>query len=541
MRPLDTAYINGKVYTVDDNFSVATAFGVSEDRFAVVGTDEEVLARCTPDTKVVDLKGQVVIPGLTDAHLHLVETGVVQRRLKMAGKSRQECIDMVAEAAKKAEPGEWILGRNWINDEWKDDSSFPTKEELDAVAPNNPVYLVRGCGHMAWLNTKAFEVVGIPADIENPQGGEYLRKPDGSFWGVVTDNAQEPFNKAMPKETPEVVRQATLDAQKAFFEAGLVGVHDAGSGTHVVDVWDQMYDDGSLKLRINASLRVPGRPAFDELYEYTMNLVKLGVRHDCHNNRLNVRGYKISGDGSLGARSAWMIDDYDDLPGHKGNGKWTDEELYATLYPIHKAGFQIWYHGIGDAANRQALDCFKRLQEEFPRPDARHRIEHAQILKPEDVERFAKEGVIPTHQTVFLRTDKRCCEDRIGKERTKTAYAWHTLISQGNPVPNGTDSPVESFNPFLGMYCAVTRKDEDGFPEGGWYPDEAMTREEALKSYTVWPAYTEFMEGVKGSIANGQLADFVIIDRDYMTCPDYEIKDIKPVATYVAGECVYEA
>ena len=271
-----------------------------------------------------------------------------------------------------------------------------------------------------------------------------------------------------------------------------------------------------------------------------MEYFKKGLRIGMYGNRLTARAYKISGDGSLGARSAWMLDDYDDRPGHKGNGKWTDEQLYNVLYQARRAGFQIWYHAIGDAANRQCLNTYERLLRELPDPDARLRIEHAQIIAPQDIPRFKKLGVIPTHQTVFLRTDKKVADTRLGPQRIKGAYAWRTLIDQGNVVPNGTDSPVESYNPFLSMYCAVTRMDERGQPEGGWYPQEAMTREEALRSYTVWGAYAGFEEHLKGSIEAGKLADFVVIDRDYLACPAEEIKDIQVLQTVVGGETVYQ-
>ena len=310
---------------------------------------------------------------------------------------------MVAKARQKAHPGEWIVGRGWLNDEWPD-SSFPTKEELDAVCPDFPVYLKRACGHGAWVNSKAFETVGVTNDTPDPVGGEYLRKPDGSLLGVVTDQAQEPFNKAIPPYGKEQLQKIVLLAQDEFFS----------------------------HLRIYASMRVIGRPSYDELYSGSMKYFQKGLRIGMYDNRLTARAYKISCDGSLGARSAWMLEDYSDQPGHKGNGKWTDEQLYTILYEARKAGFQTMCHAIGDGANRQCLDVYERLLKELPDPDARLRIEHAQILAPEDIPRFHKLGVIPTHQTVFLRTDKKVADQRLGSKRIKGAYAWRTLIDQGN-------------------------------------------------------------------------------------------------------------
>lgn len=538
MRKPDVAYINGKVYTMDPGFTVVSAFCTSGDRFVAAGSDDEIRALCTPKTKLVDLKGKTVLPGLIDSHLHINNTGAMKMELNIVGMQREDIIAAVGKAYEQAKPGEWIVGRGWLNDEWPD-ASFPSKEELDAVAPDAPVYLKRACGHAAWVNSKAFEVVRIHDDTPDPIGGEYLRKPDGTLLGVVTDQAQDPFNKAIPPYNKEQLQRIVLLAQEGFFAAGLTTVHDAGTAEEWIQAWEELYQREELKLRIYASMRVVGRPNYQELTDGSLEFFKKGLRIGMYGNRLTARSYKISGDGSLGARSAWMLEDYNDQSGHKGNGKWTDEQLYTVLYEAHKAGFQIWVHAIGDAANRQCLNIYERLLQEIPNPDARLRIEHAQILSQEDIPRFKQLGVIPTHQTVFLRTDKKVADDRLGSQRIKGAYAWRTLIDQGNVVPNGTDSPVESYNPFLSMYCAVTRMDEHGEPAGGWHPEEAMTREEALRSYTNWGAYAGFEEKLKGSIEVGKLADFIVIDRDIMTCPATEIKDIQVLETVLGGETVY--
>lgn len=541
MRTPQTVYVNGRIYTADRDFSVAEAFAVDEDVFSAVGSTKEILALCGPDTEVVDLKGQVVLPGLIDAHLHVQRSGELKATLDTHGKSRQEIVAMVAEARKTAKPGDWIIGSGWINDEWKDDPGFPHKEDLDAVCPDIPVFIKRGCRHMTWCNSKAFELAGINENTPDPVGGEIFRNPDGSLWGVVTDQAQRPIQAVIPPLSPERCRKHLAAAQKGFFEAGLTGVHDAGISPMVYNVMKDMYEEGALKVRINAALISTHLADAALLEEDCRKTAKAGLSFGLYGRRLNMRAFKLLSDGSLGARSAWMTEDYSDKPGHRGNAKWNDEELYRFIYPLHKAGFQIWIHAIGDAANHQALDIFKRCQEECPRPDARHRIEHTQILLPEDVERFAKEGVIPTAQTVFVRTDYRNCEDRVGAERTKTSYCWKTLIDTGCVLPNGSDSPVESFDPFLGMYCAVNRMDENGDPAGGWRKEEAMTRVQALRSYTTWPAYASFEENIRGAVQPGMLADFILIDRDLMEIPATEIKDIKVLETYVGGERVYKA
>jgi len=539
MMKVDAIYINGRIYTGDDSFSVAQAMAFRNGRIATVGTNEEVLVQCSADNAPIDLAGRVVLPGLTDAHLHVSMVGEMGLSLDLAGKTKEEILQMVKEAAAKARPGEWITGVGWFNDRWED-TSFPDSRELDAVAPNVPVYLRRACQHMAWGNAKAFEAAGITEDVTNPMGGEFLRRPDGTLLGVVTDQAQEPFNKAIPAYSKEQIREIVLHAQEGFLKAGLTTVHDASTYPEHLEVWKELYEKGELKIRIYCSMRVPGRPSYEEILEQSDEIFEKGLQIGMYDHRLTARAYKLSGDGSLGARSAWMLEDYSDRPGHKGNGKWTDEQLYNLLIKAHRAGFQIWYHAIGDAANRQGLDIYEKLLKEIPQKDHRHRIEHAQILHPDDLPRFKQLGVIPTHQTVFLRSDKTVAEDRIGPERIKGAYAWQTLIQQGNPLPNGTDAPVESYNPFLGFYCAVARKDEHGEPAEGWYPSEAMTREQAFRSYTTWAAYAAFEEEIKGSLEPGKLADCTIIDRDIMECPEEEILETKVLQTIIGGEVVYQ-
>ena len=537
-RKADRVYVNGKIYTVDAENTVVQAFCIKDDRFMAVGTEEEVLKYCDEKTERIDLNGQVVLPGLIDAHLHIQSTGIGKMELDLNGKTKEEILEIVADAYKNGEPGKWILGRGWVNSQWED-ISFPSKEELDAVAPDSPVYLKRACGHAGWANTLGFKLAGVTEETPDPVGGEFMRKEDGTLLGVMTDQAQDYFIKTIPPYGDEDLKTITLLAAEEFIKNGLTTIHDCGEPTEILPLWDELYESGKLKLRIYCMVRAMGRPNFEELYKISTRDFKNGILIGAHDNRLTARCYKISGDGSLGARSAWMLEDYSDKPGHKGNGKWTDEQLYQVCYEAHRAGFQISYHGIGDAANRQALDIYERLLKEMPNPDHRHRIEHAQILAPNDVPRFKQLGVIPTHQTVFLRTDKQCADDRVG-ERIKWSYAWRTLIDEGNVVPNGTDSPVEHCNPFVSMYCAVSRKDEHGLPEEGWHKEEAMTREEALRSYTTWGAYAGFEENLKGSIEVGKLADFVIVSDDMMTCPEEKIKDIQVLETVIGGETVYK-
>lgn len=505
-----------------------------------MGTDQEIRALCTPETRVVDLHGQVVLPGLIDSHLHINNTGAMKLELNVVAKQRREIVDMVAQAYQTIRPGEWIVGRGWLNDEWPD-SSFPTKEELDAVAPDVPVYLKRACGHAAWVNSKAFEAVGVTDATPDPVGGEYLRKPDGTLLGVVTDQAQDPFNKAIPPYNKEQLQKIVLLAQESFFAAGLTTVHDAGTAEEWIQAWEELYQRRELKLRIYASMRVIGRPSYEELLHGSMEYFKKGLRIGMYGNRLTARAYKISGDGSLGARSAWMLDDYDDRPGPQGQRQ-----------VDRRAALQRALSGPPGRLSDLVSRHWRRGQPPVPEHlraaaagAARPRRPPAHRARPD----YRARG----HPPVQEAGRHPHAPDRVPAHRQKgggyppgpPAHQGRLclggpLIDQGNVVPNGTDSPVESYNPFLSMYCAVTRMDERGQPEGGWYPQEAMTREEALRSYTVWGAYAGFEEHLKGSIEAGKLADFVVIDRDYLACPAEEIKDIQVLQTVVGGETVYQ-
>lgn len=534
------AYINGKIYTMNDDYPVVEAFLIKDDRFIAVGKNDEIISLAGEEVEVIDLEGKVVLPGLIDSHLHVNNTGIMKKELNLQDKSREEILDLVKEAYLKSKEGEWVTGRGWNHTLWED-SSFPTKEELDSVAPDMPVYLKRACGHASWANSLAFRLAGIDEDTEDPVGGEILRNAQGGVGGVVTDQAQDFFDRAIPPYTPEQYGELAKLAEEEFISNGITSIHDCGTSWEVYNVWRDLYKKEELKIRIYTMLRVVGRPSFDELITTAKTYFNKGIRVGEFNNRLTARCFKLSGDGSLGARSAWMLDDFSDRPGHKGNGKLTDQELYEVVYEARRAGFQVSVHSIGDASNRQTLNIYEKVLNEIPCLDHRFRIEHAQILSPSDIPRFAELRVLPTIQGIFIASDRLVAEERLGPERMKGAYAWRSLINNGSTIlPNGTDSPVEPVNPFLCMYATIARKDINNQPENGWYVEEALDREEALKSYTIWAAYAGFEEEIKGSISRGKLADFIIIDRDYMNCPIDEIKDIKIFETVIGGETVYK-
>lgn len=530
----DSVYRNGNIYTVDDDFSKATAMAIKGDRLIYVGDEAGVEAYIGPGTKVTDLGGKTVIPGLIEGHMHINGLGESLLQIDAFWKPRDVILASVKEAAEKAEPGQWIRGRGWLNTVWED-TSYPTKEELDAVAPNNPVILTRADGHMSWVNSMAFELAGITKDTPDPQGGEYLKTESGELLGCATDTAVAPIRALLPSYTIEQQREALLLAQEQLFSYGLTSAMNAGTSVEGLnELYKYLYESGQLKLRSYILMSLSSTEG--EQADYLRNTpIQVGL----YDNRMDVRAVKMFGDGSLGARSAALLEDYSDREGHIGNYRSTDEEIEAMVKLAYDAGYQIGTHAIGDGANHQILNAYEKVMKENPSDDPRLRIEHFQILTLEDIQRAIDLGVLPSMQTTHATSDMLMAEDRIGAERIEGAYAWRTIIDSGSIIINGSDAPVELVNPYHGLYAAVSRKDRLGEPPEGWYADQCMTREEALRSFTIWAAYGEFNEELKGSLEVGKLADFVVIDRDYMTCPAEDIKDIQALMTICGGEVVY--
>ncbi len=530
----DSVYRNGNIYTVDEAFSTATALAIKGDRLIYVGGEAGVEAFIGPNTKVTDLGGKTVIPGLIESHMHINGLGESLLIIDAFWKPKDVILEAVKAEAEKAEPGAWIQGRGWMNTVWEN-TDYPTKEELDAVAPNNPVYLTRADGHMCWVNSKAFELAGITKDTPDPQGGEYLKTEDGELLGCVTDTAMYPISGLIPGFSIEQKREALLLAQEQLFSYGLTSAMNAGTSVEYLnEVYKPLYENGSLKLRSYLLISLSSLESPEA--EYLRTTKPEGGFYD---NHMDVRSVKLFSDGSLGARSAAMLEDYSDRAGHTGNNRFTDEQMYELVKLAYDNGYQMGSHAIGDAANHQLLDCYEKVMAENPREDPRLRIEHFQILTLDDIQRAIDMGVLPSMQTTHATSDMLMAEDRIGTERIKGAYAWRTIIDKGSIIINGTDAPVELVNPYHSLYAAVTRKDRLGDPPEGWHPDQCMTREEALRSYTCWAAFGEFNEDLKGTLEVGKLADFVVLDRDYMTCPEEDIKDIQALLTVSGGEVVY--
>lgn len=533
----DSVYINGNIYTMDDGYPSAAALAVKGQKLICVGSDRDVEKYIGNNTKVIDLKGKTVIPGLIEGHMHLPMLGENLLKIDAFWKPKIEILAAVKAEAARLQQGEWIMGFGWNNTIWAD-KSYPTKEELDAVAPNNPVIMERTDGHMIWVNSKALSLAGITKDSVNPQGGEILRDAKGNPTGCLTDTAGEPVQKIIPALSGDREKEAILKAQGQLLSYGLTSLVDAGSDMEIINLFHELYKSGKLKVRLYSLIGgawggnigeaeknyIANNPPQKELYDY----------------RFCVNGVKFFADGSLGSRSAALLADYSDRPGHKGNYQYTDDQIYTELKSVYDRGYQLATHAIGDGAVNQVINTYEKLMKENPRTDPRLRIEHFQVAQVSDIKRMAELHILPAMQPTHATSDKTMAEDRLGAERMKGAYAWRKVIDSGNIIIGGSDAPVELVNPYHGLYAAVTRQGRDGQPEGGWYIEEAMTREEALKSFTIWAAFGQFEENLKGSLKAGKLADFVVLDRDYMKCPANEIKDIQALLTVLGGETVYQ-
>ncbi len=533
----DSVYLNGNICTMDEEQPKAEALAVKGQKLIYVGSSENAKSYIGNNTKVTDLKGKTVIPGLMEGHMHLPMLGENLLKVDAFWKPKAEIIAAVKAEAGKVKPGEWITGFGWNNTIWED-KSYPTKEDLDAVAPNNPVVLERTDGHMIWVNSKALELAGITKASKDPQGGEILRDAAGNPTGCLTDTAGEPVQKIIPALSAEREKEAILKAQSQLLSYGFTSIMDAGSNLDMINLFHDLYKEGKLKIRLYSLIGGDwgGTIGQAERDYIANNPPKTGL----YDNRLSINAVKFFADGSLGSRSAALLADYSDRPGHKGNYKFTDQQIYDEMKDAYNRGYQIATHAIGDGAISQVINTYEKLMKENPRNDTRLRIEHFQVAQVSDINRIVDLKILPAMQPTHATSDKTMAEDRIGKDRMAGAYAWRKVIDSGSIIVGGSDAPVELVNPYHGLYAAVTRMDRGGQPEGGWYIGEAMTREEALKAFTIWTAYGQFEENLKGSLKAGKLADFVVIDRDYMKCPANEIKDIQALTTVLGGEVVYQ-
>lgn len=544
-NPADKVFVNGIIYTVDETNPKVEAVAIKDGLILAGGSTEEIQAYVGESTETIDLQGKTMTPGLIESHAHLMGIGYNKLEIDlMYVKTYDELIQKIAEAAAKAKPGDWITGRGWHQDKWlqmpdKTVKGFQTHDALSEVTPNNPVYLAHASGHASFVNKKAMELAGItPLRSEKPtqevEGGEVLRDELGNPTGVLVERASTLVSKLIPKETPERAEEALTLALQELAEKGITSFHDAGSGQDVIDLLQKFKTEGKLTARQYVMLS--GRQP--ELLEAWY---KKGPMID-EDHFVTVRSIKLNCDGALGPWGAWLLEDYSDKPGHRGHETLPMSVVSEVSEKALPLGFQVCAHAIGDRANQEILDRFEAALTKNPdAKDHRFRIEHAQHLHPDDIPRFGQLGVIAAMQAIHLSSDRPWAIDRLGEKRIiDGAYVWQTLMQTGAVVTNGTDAPVEPVDPIPSFFASVSRKTLQGLPEGGYEAEQKMTREQALKSYTLDGAFAEFEEDFKGSIEVGKAADFTIFDKDIMEIPENEILNAKVEMTVVGGKVVYK-
>ncbi len=538
----DVVIRNGTIYTVDATNSKVEAVAITGNKIVAVGSNSEISSYIGENTEVVDVEGNYVYPGFIEGHAHIMGVGMNLLNVDlMETKSYEEIVETVAKRAEQVPKGEWILGRGWHQDKWVSDpegmfKGFPTHDALSEAVPNHPVYLRHASGHAALANAKAMELAGVDANTPNPDGGEIFKGLGGNPTGVFNETAQGLVGSAIPEDTKERLAQALEMAIESCLENGLTGFHQAGSGRRVVDLYKEFAANDKLKIRLYVMLS--GRDK-DLLEEYFDNGPMIDPM-----NRLTIRAVKLYSDGALGSRGAWLLEEYSDAPGNYGHNVTPAEELDEITMKAAEAGFQVCTHAIGDRGNREVLDLYEKAINAFPDQtnDHRFRIEHAQHINGEDIPRFVELGVIPSMQAIHMSSDRPWAINRLGKDRIEEgAYVWQKLLQQGSRIVNGTDAPVEPITPLASLYASVSRRTLAGTPEGGYEPTQKMTREQALRSYTIDAAYAAFEEDIKGSIEPGKLADFTILNKDLMEIPEDEILNTKVVKTIVGGKVLYSA
>jgi predicted amidohydrolase YtcJ len=525
----DTALHNVQGYTSSMDGIVEFTVLVFDEDGRVVATGDESLLEHHVDASKIDGDGRVVLPGLIDAHAHVYGYGLLKNNLDLAGTpSVDAAVASIAAYATSKPHTRWILGRGWNQVLWPV-KEFPNAGQIDKVVPDRPVWLRRVDGHAGWANSATLKLAGIDSGTPDPVGGKIVRDENGHATGILIDRAMDLIEKHIPQPDKSDIRTAIRSAIDALLAEGMTSVHDAGIDTTNAEVYLSMADDGELGMRIYAMTGGAG----DVLDAIGEPIYAYG------NDRLEIASVKLYTDGALGSRGAAMIEPYSDDPENRGLPFWTQSELDAMVRKANGMGFQVGIHAIGDLGNRMALNSFERVQGGKPSP-LRNRIEHSQIVTLEDIPRFAELGVVASMQATHATSDKNMAEDRIGPDRILGGYAWRRMLDAGVVLANGSDFPVELSNPFHGLYATVTRQGRDGEPEGGWYADQALTRAEALLSFTLAAAYAARQEDRLGSLEPGKWADFIIIDRDYFTIPASEIDDIVVLETWVGGHQAYQ-
>jgi predicted amidohydrolase YtcJ len=546
-QPADLVLRNGKIVTMNGASPMAQALAVRGDRITAIGADAMAGRWIGPNTKVIDLHGMLAIPGFIEGHGHFTGVGEFRMGLDLReARTWDDIVGQVARAVKQAKPGEWIIGRGWHQSKWStaptpNVEGFPLHGSLDAVSPNNPVLLTHASGHAAFVNGKALELAGVTGKTPNPSGGEILKDDKGNPTGLLRERAQglvsrartDAENRRTPAERTEIANKAIKLAIDESLSKGITTFEDAGSPFSTVDILKKMADSNQLRMRIWMMLRMPNEQLAPKLDQYRM----IGAG----NNYFTVRAIKRQIDGALGSRGAWLLAPYADSPNSSGLNTEDPADIRKTAELAIQHGYQLCVHAIGDRANREVLNIFEdtfKAHPDKPGKELRWRVEHAQHLNAADIPRFGQLGVIAAMQGVHCTSDAPYVLLRLGAKRAEEgAYVWQKLTKTGAIIANGTDAPVEDVSPLASFYATVSRKLKDGTV---FYPDQRLSREQTLKTYTWNAAYAAFEEKLKGSLEVGKLADVTVLSKDIMTIPEDDILTTDVVYTIVGGKIAFQ-
>jgi hypothetical protein len=526
----------GVVVTVDDNLPEAQAIAVHGDTILAVGSDREINQYVGRETEIIDLGGQLAIPGFVESHGHFMGIGSAKMQLDLVNVANwDEIVSLVAAAVGDAPPGHLITGRGWHQEKWDrpppgNIEGLPTHHSLSAASPNNPVILTHASGHASFANARAMEMAGITRATRNPPGGEIVRDPEGNPIGVFRETAQGLLAPARRNAAPADPRRVAELSVAEVLSKGITSFQDAGSGFETIDLFKQMADDGSLGVRLWVMIRAPNEELAQKLPGY--RLIDYG------NRRLTVRAIKRTIDGALGSHGAWLLEPYNDLPSSSGLNTASVESVTETARLALQHGFQLCVHAIGDRANREVLNVYERIFTANPEArDLRWRIEHAQHLHPDDIPRFAQLGVIASMEGIHATSDGPWVIPRLGERRAREgAYVWKSLMESGAVVTNGTDAPVEDVDPIASYYATVSRKLKDGTV---FLPEQRLSRMEALRTYTINGAYAAFEEDAKGTLTPGKLADITVLSKNILTIAEDSIPTATVSYTIVGGRVMY--
>jgi predicted amidohydrolase YtcJ len=534
MNNLSIIY-NAKIYTMDKDQPNASAIIINtlNGRILAVGRDDKLLSEFEGKGERYDAHGQAIIPGLTDAHIHLEQFSLGLQKINCETATRKQCLHRVEETVQNTPRGKWILGHGWNQNNWSE--GFGDVALLDEVAPKNPAYLTAKSLHAAWVNSQALQQAGITDQTPDPSGGRIGRYQDGYPNGILYESAMQLVKEIIPEPSLETIVRAIGDTQETFWRIGITGVHDFDR-QRCFSALQILQNRGELKLRVLKSIPLEGLP----------HAVELGLRSGFGDDYLRVGSIKIFADGALGPRTAAMMNPYENEPENRGILMMDAEELYEHGSLAVQNGFSLAVHAIGDLANHEVLNAYQQLQtlstddeQVSPTKSLRHRIEHIQLIHPDDAGRLARLGIVASMQPIHATSDMDMA-DRYWGERAAFAYAWREQLEQGSHLAFGSDAPVESPNPFFGLHAAVTRRREDGIPgANGWYPGQRLSLEQSMRAYTIGPAYAAGMENRLGKLSPGYHADLLILDEDPFNCdPDY-LRTIQPSATMIAGQWVW--